>query len=283
MYFYKNYKTLKKSLTFLFIFAICNIANAQYYYKDILSNKQITTDLNTYKENKVRKISVKSFEDNGLESEGFFCEKKISKNYKSSELFTRSNFSYASIFSANYDQVGKLLNTYDSSELSITEIRYSYNDKNQISSVLSSIRSRDEDFENGITEEHIYNYENNVVANMQKVKNGKDTVVILFTTDENGNITLEKDTKNASKFYYYYDKKNRLTDIVPETEYTKTLKPDYVFEYNNANQITQMTSVEEGSSHYFVWKYSYENGLRTKERCFSDERRLMGSITYEYK
>ena len=274
---------MKKSLTVLFILASTTIANAQHYYKDILSNKQITADLKTYKENKVRKISVKSFEDNGIESEGFFCEKKISKNYKSSELFTRSNFSNASLFKANYDAAGKLLNTYDSSELSITEIRYSYNENNQIKSVLSSIRSRDEDFENGITEEHIYNYEKEVVTNMQKVKNGKDTINILFTTDENGNITLEKDTKNASKYYYYYDKKNRLTDIVPETEFTKTLKPDYIFEYNNANQITQMTSVEEGSSHYFVWKYSYENGLRQKERCYSDERRLMGSIEYAYK
>ena len=274
---------MKKSLAVLFLLAICITTNAQFYYKDILSNKQITVDLKAYKENKVRRISVRSFEENGIESEGFFCEKKISKNYKSSELFTRSNFSYASIFNAKYDDAGKLLNTYDSSELSITEIRYSYNSNNQIKSVLSSIRSRDEDFENVITEEHIYNYEKEVIANMQKVKNGKDTINILFTTDENGNITLEKDTKNASKYYYFYDKKNRLTDIVPETEYTKNLKPDYIFEYNNANQITQMTSVEEGSSHYFVWKYSYGNGLRIKERCFSDERRLMGSITYEYK
>jgi hypothetical protein len=118
---------------------------------------------------------------------------------------------------------------------------------------------------------------------MQKIKNEKDTLTILFSADENGNITLEKDTKNGTKYYYYYDAKNRLTDIVPETEYTKALKPDYIFEYNNAGLLTQMTAVEEGSSHYFIWKYSYDNGLRTKERCYSDERKLMGSIEYSYK
>ena len=274
---------MKKSLTALFIFAISNIANAQYYYKDILNNKQITADLNAYKENKVRKIFVKSFEDDGKESEGFFCEKKISKNYKSSELFTRVNFSTASLFKATYDDAARLISTYDSSELSITEIRYSYDKNNQLESVLSSIRSKDEDFENGITEEHIYSFEKDVVKSMQKIKNSKDTINILFTADENGNIILEKDTKTASKYYYYYDNKNRLTDIVPESQYSKSLKPDYIFEYNNANQITQMTSVEEGSSKYFIWKYSYANGLRIKERCYGNDRRSIGSIEYEYK
>ena len=44
-----------------------------------------------------------------------------------------------------------------------------------------------------------------------------------------------------------------------------------------------MTAVEEGSKSFYVWKYNYENGLRIKERCFTDERKLMGSIEYEYK
>ena len=274
---------MKKSLTILLFFACINLAKAQYYYKDILSNKQITADLTAYKENKIRKINIKSFEDNGIESEGFFCEKKISKNYKSSELFTRSNFSYASLFNANYDDAGRLLNTYDSSTLSVTEIKYRYNSNNQIANILSSIQAIGEDFNNGVTEEHIYNYEKDILTSMLKIKNKTDTTTILFTTDEHGNITLEKDIKNAAKYYYYYDNKNRLTDIVPETEFTKTLKPDYMFEYNNAGLLTQMTAVEEGSSHYFIWKYSYDNGLRTKERCISDERKLIGTIEYEYK
>ena len=71
-------------MLFVLLITIKPFTNAQYYYKDIISNKQITADLNAYKENKIRKISVKSFEDNGIESEGFFCEKKISKNYKKS-------------------------------------------------------------------------------------------------------------------------------------------------------------------------------------------------------
>ena len=47
--------------------------------------------------------------------------------------------------------------------------------------------------------------------------------------------------------------------------------PDYIFEYNNAGLVTQMTATEEGGSYYFIWKYTYDNGLRVKEKCFSKE------------
>ncbi len=44
-----------------------------------------------------------------------------------------------------------------------------------------------------------------------------------------------------------------------------------------------MTTTEEGGSYYYIWKYTYDNGLRLKEKCFSKEKRLMGTIEYEYK
>jgi hypothetical protein len=273
---------LKKTAFCILLVSISTMANAQYFYKDIVSNNQLAADMKAYKENKIRKVTLKSFEDNGVESEGFFCEKKISRNYKKSELFTRADIAPASLFTSTFDDNGKLISTNDSSSFSVTEIRYSYDDKQRISSIVSTVRAIEE-FENSFTEEHLYSYENNMPKKMVRVKNGKDSTDILFTTDENGNITLEKDTKNGTKFYYYYDNLNRLTDIVQANEFIKNLKPDYIFEYNNAGQVIQMTAVEEGSSNYFIWKYNYENGLRLRERCFTNERRLMGRIEYEYK
>ena len=258
-------------------------AEAQYYYKDLVSNTQVLADMKAYKENKIKKIVLKSFEDNGLESEGFFCEKKLSKDYTKSELYTKANISAASLFTSTFDKDGKLLNTYDSSLLSVTQITYNYNADNLINSIISTVRSTDEDFTNEIKEEHFYTYENKKPLKMLRVKNGRDTTDILFALDDNGNVAIEKDTKNGTKFYYYYDAKNRLTDIVQENEYSKNAKPDYIFEYNNAGLLTQMTALEEGSKSFYVWKYNYENGLRIKERCFTDERKLMGSIEYQYK
>ncbi len=274
---------LKKIFAGIFTLFFSYCVNAQYYYKDIISNTQVVADMKSYKENKVKKITLKSFEDDGAESRGFYCEKKINRDYTQADLYTRADISAASLFTSTFDKAGKLLNTYDSSLLSVTQIVYTYNDKSQIGTITSMIRSKDDDFENSIKEQHLYEYENGKPVKMVRVKNGRDTTNILLAADDNGNIAIEKDTKNGTKFYYYYDAKNRLTDIVQENEYSQNAKPNYVFEYNNAGLITQMTALEEGSKSYFVWKYNYENGLRTKERCFTDERKLMGSIEYEYK
>ena len=260
-----------------------NSLEAQYYYKDLVSNAQVVADMKAYKTNKIKKIVLKSFEDNGAESEGFFCKKELSKDYTKSELYTRAAISAASLFTSTFDRSGKLLSTYDSSLLSVTKILYAYTSDNLISSITSVVRSTDEDFTNEIKEEHFYSYENGKPSKMVRVKNGRDTTDILLALDDNGNVAIEKDTKNGTKFFYYYDGKNRLTDIVQANEYSQNAKPDYIFEYNNAGLITQMTAVEEGSKSFYVWKYSYENGLRTKERCFTDERKLMGSIEYDYK
>ena len=175
-------------------------AEAQYYYKDLVSNTQVLADMKAYKENKIKKIVLKSFEDNGLESEGFFCEKKLSKDYTKSELYTKANISAASLFTSTFDKDGKLLNTYDSSLLSVTQITYNYNADNLINSIISTVRSTDEDFTNEIKEEHFYTYENKKPFKMLRVKNGKDTTDILFALDDNGNVAIEKDTKNGTKF-----------------------------------------------------------------------------------
>ena len=273
-----------KKILFAILFLIeIKSAFAQYYYKDLVSNAQVVADMKAYKTNKIKKIVLKSFEDNGVESEDFFCEKKLSKDYTKSELYTRAAISAASLFTSTFDKEGKLLNTYDSSLLSVTKIVYSYNSDNLISSITSTVRSTDEDFNNEIKEQHLYTYENGKPLKITRIKNGRDTTDILLALDDKGNVAIEKDTKNGTKFFYYYDSKNRLTDIVQSNEYSQRAKPDYIFEYNNAGLITQMTAIEEGSKSYYVWKYSYENGLRMKERCFTDERKLMGSIEYQYK
>jgi hypothetical protein len=274
----------KLIICFLLATSFAGGATAQNYYKDLVSNRQLLADMAAYKENKVKTINIKSFNDDGSESEGFFCQKKLSRDYKRSELFTRADIAPASLFVSVFDNDGKLLNTNDSSSISVTAIKYNYDDKKRIHSILSVVKSQDDDFSNEITEEHIYTYDdNNQPVSMLKIKNRTDTSLISFGPDDKGNIGIEKDAKSGAKFYYYYDAKNRLTDIVQANEYKENLKPDYMFEYNNAGLITQMTSVEEGSSNYFIWKYNYENNLRIKERCFTNERRLMGSIEYEYK
>jgi hypothetical protein len=277
---------MKKTGILLLLFCSAGFAStAQYYYKDILSNNQLLADMEVYKQNKVKLINIKSFEDNGTPSEGFFCQKKFSRDYSKSELFTRSDISGPSLLTSTFNNKGLLVKTYDSSRIAVSSNVYKYDQQDRIASITSNVRSQDDDFTNEITEEHIYSYnEQSKPTQMIRVKNRRDSTTILFALDEQGNVAIEKDTKSGTKYYYYYDAKKRITDIVQANDLKTGLVPDYIFEYNNsAGLLSQMTTTEEGGNYYFVWKYTYDNGLRVKERCYSKERRLMGSIEYEYK
>lgn len=258
--------------------------NAQYYYKDIISNRQVLDEMARLKERKVRTIIIKSFEDDGSPSDGFFCEKKINKNYTIAETSTRSNVTGASVFTSTFNENGLLIKSIDSSDIAVNTYRYDYEESGQIKSIRSTVRSTDDDFTNEISEEHLYRYDDNgKLLKMIRVKNNSDSSTILFSLDDNNNTSIEKDSKTGSTYYYYYDGKNRLTDVVHLNQFNQKMLPDYIFEYNDAGLITKLTSTEEGGSYYFIWKYTYENGLRANEKCFSKERRLMGSIEYEYK
>lgn len=275
---------IKTVFAFAILLMAFNTTNAQYYYKDILSNKQLIAEMAQLKEQKIRTVSLKSFEDDGMPSEGFFCEKKISRNYTSAETLTKSNITGASVFTSNFNEKGLLLQTVDSSEISSSTSLYTYYDNGKIKSITSILRSSDDDFKNEIKEEHFYEYnDKETPVKMTVVKNFGDSIAYIFSTDENNNVTIEKNTRTGDTYYYYYDTKNRITDVVRLNQFNQKMLPDYMFEYNNAGLITQMTTTEEGGSYYFIWKYSYENGLRTKEKCYSKEKRLMGSIEYEYK
>lgn len=258
-------------------------AAAQYYYKDIVSNQSANADMEAYRAQKVRSIRINSFESNGAPSEGFFCEKKFSKNYQKAELYTRSSVSSKSLLISYFNDKGQLVESSDSSEIVVNRIRYTYDPEGRISSIVSHLSSSDDDFLTQHTEEHRYTYDAaGKPSKMIRIKNHSDSTVILFSLDESGNVAIEKDSKTGGKYYYYYDTRNRLTDIVHMNEFKQEMIPDYQFEYNNANQVVQMMSVEDGGKDYVTWKYQYAEGLRARERVYSKEGRLLGSIEYEY-
>lgn len=259
-------------------------SQAQYYYKDIISNEQLQTDLSRLKEQKIKSVKITSLESDGQPSEMFLVDKRINRNYTSIEAFTKSGVTGASLFTSTFTKEGKLIRTVDSSDLSVNSSAYFYDEQGRISNIRSDIHSSDDDYTSRITEEHKYEYSpDGKLLRMYRIKNGGDTILVLFSADEKNNVAIEKDTKSGKSYYYYYDSKNRLTDIVHLNPYNQKMLPDYIFEYNNSGQITQMTSTEEEGSYYYVWKYSYVDGLRNREKCYSKERKLLGTIEYEYK
>ncbi|MES2431637.1 MAG: hypothetical protein V4556_11910 [Bacteroidota bacterium] len=279
-----NKRILFFSITFL---TISSSLSAQYFYKELLSNKQLIADRNTFKQQKINTIIIHSLEANGEPSEGFFCEKKINKDYTKIETVSKSNISGKSILTTYFSSKGLVTKTTDTSDLSASTSYYKYDNNNNLINIIATSHSNDDDFATTLIEEHQYFYNaNNQPVRMLKIKNHKDTVTINFTIDEQGNVSDEIEALPQGRhYYYYYSENNRLTDIVRFNVLKNKLLPDFMFEYNTAGQMLQMITTEEGhNSDYFIWKYFYgDDGLRIIEKCYTKEKDLLGSFEYEYK
>jgi hypothetical protein len=94
---------------------VSTAGKSQYHYLDIVSNLQLSSEMKQFKEQKIRDIQVHSFESNGDPSKGFFCKKKISKDYRKIETYTKSAISEKSILVSKFNKEGQLIASNDSS------------------------------------------------------------------------------------------------------------------------------------------------------------------------
>jgi hypothetical protein len=136
-------------------------------------------------------------------------------------------------------------------------------------------------------EVHIWNYNaNNIPTLLLKIKNKVDTTFIEFVYDEKGNVGEERWKRKGRVFetyYYYYNDKNQVTDIVRFNTRAKQMLPDYLYEYDDKGRISKMTQVTNGGSNYLVWTYTYnDKGLKETEVCYNKQKQLVGSIEYGY-
>ncbi|MBK6380778.1 MAG: hypothetical protein IPP81_20770 [Chitinophagaceae bacterium] len=280
----KKQQMIKYTIILLLTLTATSNLCAQYYYNDIVNNKQVLAEFATLKAKKINGVKVISMEATGEATEGFTCQKKINRDFTEVEIYTSTDESYPNTFISYFSKTGLLQRTVDSSEAGATTIDYTYDAAGRLVSVNSSKRFATEDDAGIVLEKHLYNYDAaGILQQLMLVKNNRDTTLFLFEADESGNILIEKNAKTAEVYYYYYDAKNRLTDIVHRYSYQKNLFTEYSFEYNEAGQLAKMITSEKEGAYYFTWRYDYEDGLRLNERCYSKEGRIMGSVEYKYK
>ena len=274
---------IKRVFVIVLIVAASVGLKAQYYYNDIVNNKAVLAELAMLKEKKIKGVKVLSLESNGAASEGFTCQKKINRDFTEVEIYTETNESYPNTFISSFDKAGLLQRTIDSSEAGATTIDYRYDGSGRLVSIISSKHFADADGGSS-NEQHLYQYNSaGILQQMQLVKNNRDSTLYIFEADEAGNIIIEKNAKTGELYYYYYDLKNRLTDVVHSYNLQKSLFSEFTFEYNHEGQVTKMVTSEKEGAYFFTWRYTYEDGMRRNERCYSKEGRLMGSVEYEYK
>ncbi len=280
----KKQQMIKYTIFLLLTLTASSNLSAQYYYNDIVNNKQVLAELAILKEKKINGVKVTSLEATGEETEGFTCQKKINRDFTEVEIYTSTDETYPNTFISYFTKTGLLQRTVDSSEAGATTIDYTYDASGRLVSINSSKRFATDDDAGVVLEKHLYTYNAaGILQQLLLVKNNRDSTLLLFEADESGNIIIEKNAKTAEVYYYYYDTKNRLTDIVHRYSYQKNLFTEYSFEYDQAGQLAKMITSEKEGAYYFTWRYVYEDGLRINERCYSKEGRIMGSVEYKYK
>jgi len=268
------------------LLAICSMAitaKAQYYYKDIVVTGQISANYRVLRDNKVTRVTLTPSALDPSQN-AVTLQQTVYPSQKLVVTYTKVPDATESWLKSYYDTKGLLVKTVDSSADVVTSSLYEYDAASRVTGIRSNSVPVNDPAE---TELHQWNYNSNgQPVQMIKIKNNTDTTVVSFIPDDQNNTGEEKAVhkKNSpGSIYYYYDAQHRLTDVAKFNARANRILPEYIFEYNDAVQLSQMIVVPEGSADYQTWKYSYnQQGLKEKDECYSKQKQMVASIEYKY-
>lgn len=273
-----------KSFLAAIVLFISFSASAQYYYQDIVGTRETSAIMKAYRDNKVNRVVLTSYDENNTRSDDFYVEQLFSATNHTLKTTTRSDMDHESVLTSYLDDNNNVIKTTDSSNIVTTITNYAYNPAGLLISITSF--SSDSSKRTTESEQHVWQYDNNKIARMLRIKNARDTTYVNFKLDDAGNIIEEQETRKGVKapsIYYYYDNNNRLTDIVRYNNKAKRLLPEYMFEYSPSNQVIQKITVPSNNDNYLIWRYQYNGqGLKTKEVIYNKQKQLTGKIEYQY-
>ncbi len=273
-----------KKLPFLFLLLFYFAANSQYFYKDLVAAADITRLMKTYTANNIKKITAKGITPEGGASSDFSEVGEI--NGTTLKVTTNNNKSIATL-KYSFNDRGQLISSVDSAINVKSTSTYTYDANGKITSINNSATDTDSSGDFSQTEAHQYSYKDGKLDKMWRIINKTDSLEVRFVTDEHGNVIEERNFRRgvlADPVYYYYDDRNRLTDIVRFNYKANRLLPDYLFEYDDNDRVIQKITTTSGNNlGYLTWRYLFdEKGLKTKEALFNKDKQLQGRIDYSY-
>jgi hypothetical protein len=285
-----------KNILGSFLILVSSITlHAQYYYKDLIGTREINQAIKLYLTNKVVSVEAIGFDGDGAknsdfsETHNFFADKNLLK------IATRNKTVITNEY-YRFDSKGLLINMSDtSSSLAldnkytylVSTTTYDYNDKDNPVLIKNTVTDASDSIYANEIHQWFYN-DQGKPARMLRILNNNDTTEIRFTVDDKGNVVEEfpfVKKVSGEKTYYYYDDKNRLTDIVRYNSKARRLLPDYMFEYTDKNQVSQkITTFSMMDLGYLIWRYVYDDkGLKSKEASFNKDKVMTGKIEYSYQ
>jgi len=277
---------MKNILGSFFLLMSSATLHAQYYYKDLIGTREINQTIRLYLSNKVLSAEATGFDGDGVknsdfsETHNFFADKNLLK------IATRNKTDIINEY-YRFDGKGLLTNKSDTSSSLVSTTTYTYDEKNNPALIKNMVTDTGDSIYVNEVHQWFYNDQGKPLR-MLRILNNNDTTEVRFTLDEKGNVTEELPfVKKVSgeKTYYYYDDKNRMTDIVRFNTKARRLLPDYMFEYTEKNQVSQkITTLSMMDLGYLIWRYVYDDkGLKTKEASFNKDKVMTGKIEYSYQ
>jgi len=277
---------MKNILGSFFLLMSSATLHAQYYYKDLIGTREINQTIRLYLSNKLLSAEATGFDGDGVknsdfsETHNFFADKNLLK------IATRNKTDIISEY-YRFDGKGLLTNKSDTSSSLVSTTTYTYDEKNNPALIKNMVTDTGDSIYVNEVHQWFYNDQGKPLR-MLRILNNNDTTEVRFTLDEKGNVTEELPfVKKVSgeKTYYYYDDKNRMTDIVRFNTKARRLLPDYMFEYTEKNQVSQkITTLSMMDLGYLIWRYVYDDkGLKTKEASFNKDKVMTGKIEYSYQ
>jgi hypothetical protein len=268
-------------------FNIC----AQYYFNDIIGTREVNQQIALYKKNKVKSVSATGFDQRGAKATDFSEFQEVKDNGAALKVSNIAGFNKTITYS-RFDKEGRVRSIADSAAAISNTTFYDYDENSMLTKVENVVKDSSGNFNH--RETHFWMYqENNQPGVMWRVISNNDastpsdSLEVRFLLDEDGNVAEERTFRRGVEtgyLYYYYDEKNRLTDIVRYNTRLKKLMPDVMFEYDEDNRVIQkITTTSSQSLGYLIWRYIFnEKGLKTKEALFNNDKELTGKIEYSY-
>lgn len=285
-------KTLLLSAAFFCSFVL----RAQYYYNDIIGTRETNRQMQTYLANNVKMVTATGYTPQGSKATDFAEVHTITENGKTLKISRNSDLTHSSFYQ-RFDAQNRLISIIDTS-LGIQNITiYEYDAGGKIITIQNTVKDPATDI--NMVELHQWIYDKDgKVEKMWRSINGTDSLEIRFIPDEKGNPGEERTFRNGYEtdmLYYYFDERNRITDIVRYNKKVKKLLPNIMITYDDSDRVIQKVISNEGDNYglgkygnilwirYVIWRFIYnDRGLKTKEALFNKDQELTGKIEYSY-
>lgn len=273
----------------LLCICLCVIAQAQYYYQDIINTENTIKEHRQYRENKIGRIRIISYDDHNEPNQNFHCVKEFSDDFKKIITRTGSLETGNSVVYSYFDDQGKIMRSTDSTSRSVNDTYYYYDQKRP--GQIDSLRFISYSIQNADTfsynESHIYQYDSaGKPLKMIRLKNDNPFSVTTFTTDSLGRVIKESEKGSydtVPAVYYKYNDSGQPTDIFHYNAGKQKMVPDFLFDYDGQNRLAEKTTVTMNRNGYLVWKFFYgDKGMIDKEACYGPKDALLGTLKFEY-